>query len=103
MVKGGCPKDRVLFDPAGLFLFKERRKADSRCSGPWFCFEIKAGYEADGGWNQNLTIFFVKRTMSAAVKGIMEYMKQKDIGQNHILYIVHAAAKKEAEEYPYYV
>ena len=41
--------------------------------------------------------FFVKRTMSAAVKGIMEYMKQKDIGQNHILYIVHAAAKKEAE------
>lgn len=41
--------------------------------------------------------FFVKRTMSAAVKGIMEYMKHKGVGSNHILYIVHAAARKEAE------
>lgn len=42
--------------------------------------------------------FFVKRTMSAAVKGIMEYMKHKGVGPNHILYIVHAAARKEAED-----
>ena len=41
--------------------------------------------------------FFVKRTMSAAVNGVMEYMKQKGIGEGHILYIVHAAAIKEAE------
>ena len=41
--------------------------------------------------------FFVKRTMSAAVNGVMGYMKQKGIGEKHILYIVHAAAVKEAE------
>lgn len=41
MVKGGCPKDRVLFDPAGLFLFKERRKADSRCSALGSVLKLK--------------------------------------------------------------
>ena len=40
--------------------------------------------------------FFVKRTMSAAVNGVMEYMKQKGIGEGHILYIVHAAASKRS-------
>ena len=40
--------------------------------------------------------FFVKRTMSAAVSGIMEHMKKKGIDGRYLLYIVHAAAPKEA-------
>lgn len=41
--------------------------------------------------------FFVKRTMSAAVHGIVDYLKEKGIGAGHIFYIVHAAAQEEAE------
>lgn len=40
--------------------------------------------------------FFVKRTMSAAVSGIMDHMKKKGIDGWYLLYIVHAAAPKEA-------
>lgn len=40
--------------------------------------------------------FFVKRTMSAAVSGIMDHMKKKGIDGRYLLYIVHAAASKEA-------
>ena len=42
--------------------------------------------------------FFVKRTMSAAVKGIIEYMKQAGVCEKHIAYVVHAAALQEAEK-----
>ncbi len=41
--------------------------------------------------------FFVKRTMSAAVHGIIDYLKDKGIDSRHIFYIVHAAAQEEAE------
>lgn len=41
--------------------------------------------------------FFVKRTMSAAVHGIINYLKDKEIDSRHIFYIVHAAAQEEAE------
>ena len=40
--------------------------------------------------------FFVKCTMSAAVSGIMDHMKKKGIDGRYLLYIVHAAAPKEA-------
>lgn len=40
--------------------------------------------------------FFVKRTMSAAVSGIMDHMKKKGIDGRYLFYIVHAAAPKEA-------
>ena len=40
--------------------------------------------------------FFVRRTMSAAVSGIMDHMKKKGIDGRYLLYIVHAAAPKEA-------
>ena len=40
--------------------------------------------------------FFVKRTMSAAVSGIMDHLKKKGIDGRYLLYIVHAAAPKEA-------
>lgn len=40
--------------------------------------------------------FFVKRTMSAAVSEIMDHMKKKGIDGRYLLYIVHAAAPKEA-------
>ena len=40
--------------------------------------------------------FFVKRTMSAAVSGIMDHMKKKGLDGRYLLYIVHAAAPKEA-------
>lgn len=41
--------------------------------------------------------FFVKRTMTAAVHGIIDYLQKKGIGTQHIFYIVHAAAQEEAE------
>lgn len=41
--------------------------------------------------------FFVKRTMSAAVHGIIDYLKEKGIGSQHIFYIAHAAAQEDAE------
>lgn len=40
--------------------------------------------------------FIVKRTMTAAVAGVMEHMKKKGVGKNHILYIAHAAAPETA-------
>ena len=40
--------------------------------------------------------FFVKRTMSAAVSGIMDHMKKKGIDGRYLLYIDHAAAPKDA-------
>ena len=40
--------------------------------------------------------FFVKCTMSAALSGIMDHMKKKGIDGRYLLYIVHAAAPKEA-------
>lgn len=40
--------------------------------------------------------FLVKRTMSSAVSGIMDYLKKKGIGKDHILYIAHAAAPDDA-------
>lgn len=42
--------------------------------------------------------FVVKRTMSSAVKCIMEYLKDKELGVKHILYISHADALEDARE-----
>ena len=42
--------------------------------------------------------FLVKRTMSSAVKSIMEYLKDKELGVKHILYISHADALEDARE-----
>ncbi len=44
----------------------------------------------------HLDKFLVRRTMSAAVNGVMEHMKKKGVGEKHILYISHAAAPEEA-------
>ncbi len=41
--------------------------------------------------------FIVKRTLSSAVNGIIEHMKKKGVGKNHLLYISHAAAPEDAE------
>ncbi|MGN0372681.1 MAG: DegV family protein [Enterocloster sp.] len=41
--------------------------------------------------------FLVKRTMSAAVKGIIEHLKEKKLGAEHILYISHADALADAQ------
>lgn len=41
---------------------------------------------------------FVKRTLSAAVKGVIEHMKQAGVCERHIAYVVHAAALQEAEK-----
>lgn len=40
--------------------------------------------------------FLVKRTMSSAVNGIVEHLKKKSIGKDHILYIAHADAPEDA-------
>lgn len=40
--------------------------------------------------------FMVKRTMSAAVKSIIGYLKEKQLGAEHILYIAHADALADA-------
>lgn len=41
--------------------------------------------------------FIVKRTMSQAVKGIIDYLREKRLGAEHILYITHADAPEEAK------
>jgi DegV family protein with EDD domain len=41
--------------------------------------------------------FLVKRTMSASVKGIIDYLKEKQLGPGHILYIAHARALQDAQ------
>lgn len=46
---------------------------------------------------RKLDKFLVKRTMTAAVRGVMEHMKEKGVGKNHILYISHAAAWEDAQ------
>ena len=40
--------------------------------------------------------FLVKRTMTASVRGIIDYLKEKHLGKNHILYISHADAQNDA-------
>ncbi len=41
--------------------------------------------------------FLVKRTMSASVKGVIEYLKEKKLGAEHVLYISHADALEDAK------
>lgn len=48
------------------------------------------------GDGMRLDKFLVKRTMSSAVAGIIEHLKKKGLGKEHILYIAHAAAPEDA-------
>lgn len=48
------------------------------------------------GDGMRLDKFLVKRTMSSAVSGIIEHLKKKGLGREHILYIAHAAAPEDA-------
>ena len=41
--------------------------------------------------------FAVKRTMKAAVKEVLDHMKEKGVGEGYIVYISHARALKDAE------
>jgi DegV family protein with EDD domain len=41
--------------------------------------------------------FLVKRTMSASVKGIIDYLKEKQLGPGYILYVAHARALQDAQ------
>jgi DegV family protein with EDD domain len=41
--------------------------------------------------------FLVKRTMSASVKGIIDYLRDKQLGPGHILYVSHARALQDAQ------
>lgn len=45
---------------------------------------------------KRLDKFAVKRTMSAAVKTVMDHLRERNLGENHILYIAHARAEKDA-------
>lgn len=45
---------------------------------------------------KRLDKFAVKRTMSAAVKTVIEHLKEKELGEKHILYVSHARAEKDA-------
>lgn len=45
---------------------------------------------------KKLDKFAVKRTMSAAVKTVIDHMKEKKVGLQHILYISHANALEDA-------
>lgn len=46
---------------------------------------------------KKLDKFGIKRTFSAAVKSIVDYLEPKKLGKEHILYVVHARAQKDAE------
>jgi len=41
--------------------------------------------------------FLVKRTMVSAARGILDYLKEKKLGADHVLYISHANAPEDAE------
>lgn len=45
---------------------------------------------------RKLDKFSVKHTMSSAVKSIMDYLKDRELGMKHILYITHADAREDA-------
>ncbi len=47
---------------------------------------------------KRLDKFAVKRTMTAAVKCILDYLKEKELGAEHILYISHANALEDAKK-----
>lgn len=47
---------------------------------------------------KKLDKFIVKRTLSAAVKGIADYLKDKQLDARHILYISHADALADAHQ-----
>lgn len=42
--------------------------------------------------------FGLKRTMASAADSIIQYLKKKQLGKNHILYISHANALQDAEK-----
>lgn len=46
--------------------------------------------------SRKLDKFAIKRTMSGAVKSILDYLKEKNLGKDHILYVSHADALKDA-------
>lgn len=47
---------------------------------------------------KKLDKFIVKRTMSAAVRGIADYLKGKQLDARHVLYISHADAPDDAQQ-----
>ena len=46
---------------------------------------------------KKLDKFLMKRTMTAAAKGVIDHLKEKRLGANHILYISHADALEDAK------
>lgn len=46
---------------------------------------------------KKLDKFGIKRTFSSAIKSIVEYLEPKHLGKEHILYVAHARARKDAE------
>lgn len=46
---------------------------------------------------KKLDKFGIKRTFSGAIKSIVEYLEPKKLGKDHILYVAHARARKDAE------
>ena len=46
---------------------------------------------------KKLDKFGIKRTMKAAVNSVIDEMKGRKLGSNHIFYVVHARAKADAE------
>lgn len=46
---------------------------------------------------KRLDKFGIKRTFSSAIKSIMDYLEPKKLGRDHILYVVHARAQKDAQ------
>lgn len=78
MVKERGGKDGILSDSPGLWILKRGGEADACGGGSGFVLKLKPVMRLteDG---TRLDKFFVKRTMSAAVSGIMDHMKKKGI------------------------
>lgn len=47
---------------------------------------------------RKLDKFSVKRTMTSAVKSVIDYLRDKELGVKHILYITHADAREDAQQ-----
>ena len=96
-MRKAAEKTESFLIPPGFLFFKARRQTDSSGGDPGIGSQIKTGYEADGRWSW-IHKFFVKRTMSSAIDGIIEHMKKAGVGSQHILYIVHARALDDAKK-----
>ena len=97
MAEAESRSDGILSDSPGFQLFKEGGRLTPVAAALGSVLKLKPimCLTRDG---KRLDKFAVKRTMTAAVKCILDYLKEKELGAEHILYISHANALEDAKK-----